>query len=129
MEKLPVTNYTSLQQFETELQEEEFFQSMISSFLGIGGKDMADFTRTLMSKIICHELALECNWSGRNNKDGFMQYVNILKLILAVLQKNPITRNATQYDVTGVIKVWLRTAADRHGGRSKRRTESKNNSN
>lgn len=37
------------------------------------------------------------------------------------LRKNPTARNATEVEVFNIIKVWLRTALDRHGGINERR--------
>ncbi|KAG5874456.1 hypothetical protein JTB14_035181 [Gonioctena quinquepunctata] len=42
---------------------------------------------------------------------------------IVCLQKNPLTRNATEAEVARVVKIWLRTAPDRQGGRNKRRTK------
>ncbi|KAG5882458.1 hypothetical protein JTB14_015962 [Gonioctena quinquepunctata] len=44
-------------------------------------------------------------------------------MILVCLRKNPLTRNATEAKVAGVVKIWMRTAPDRQGGRNKRRTK------
>lgn len=109
----------------------------------MGGSDISDATRRLLSKLVSHTLSLTYNWSGRG-KNCFKDLTYVHKLILgkiltnhknssqvydfifvACLRKGPMTRNATEKDVETITKVWLRTAPDRNGGRGKRRQESR----
>lgn len=120
---LPVTTVESLQQLETKLQDPKiFFDMCASSLTVIGGRDMKETVRRLLAKILSHNVALTINWSGKNEKLAFKQCENTVKLILAITRKNPMCSNVTCQEVESVIKVWLRSAGDRMGGRDKRRT-------
>ncbi|KAG5887794.1 hypothetical protein JTB14_024009 [Gonioctena quinquepunctata] len=119
---LPINQEGELKEFDRKLADEDFFRNAAASFLSIGGKDVGDATRRLITKIVSHELSIQYNWTGRGKKE-FMSLKNVPKMILVCLRKNPLTRNATEAEVAGVVKIWLRTAPDRQGGRNKRRTK------
>lgn len=84
------------------------------------------------------------NWTGRNDKANFKQLTNVIRVIagnnythnmyfnamffkfsifLAAARRSPKGGHITQTEVENVIKVWLRTAGDRDGGREKRRSK------
>ncbi|KAK4882055.1 hypothetical protein RN001_005374 [Aquatica leii] len=83
------------------------------------GKDVIDTTRRILARIVAYDVSLTYNWSGRN-KNNFSKLKNVIKLVLVAVRKNPLSKSATQLEVEGVIKVWLRSAPDREGGRVKR---------
>ncbi|CAG9765792.1 unnamed protein product [Ceutorhynchus assimilis] len=76
----------------------------------------------MLSRIIKNDLAMTYNWTGRNSKENFSIFENIMKLILVAVRKNPLSRNATELEVHQVTKKYLRNACDRDGGRAKRQT-------
>ncbi|KAG5890215.1 hypothetical protein JTB14_028757 [Gonioctena quinquepunctata] len=110
-----------INKFNEELSDEKVFVNACTKFQLVGGKDMYETTRKILALLISHKLALSMNWSGRNEKGGFKTLTNIIKLIHVSVRKNPLAINATLSDIENVIKVWLRNAADREGGRSKRK--------
>ncbi|KAK4887171.1 hypothetical protein RN001_003442 [Aquatica leii] len=68
----------------------------------VGGKDIQDTTRRVLSRIMSKKLAMLYNWS-------------------VAVRKNPFSKNATQQEIESVVKVWLRNASDRDGGRSRKK--------
>ncbi|XP_031348267.1 uncharacterized protein LOC116174475 [Photinus pyralis] len=91
----------------------------------IGGKDLSDTCKRVLGKILSNEVAVAMNWSGRNQKEGFVHLNNIVNLVLVTVRKNPLCRDTNKQEVENSIKIWLRNASDRDGGRNKRmrRTE------
>ncbi|KAF5275887.1 hypothetical protein FQR65_LT04126 [Abscondita terminalis] len=92
---------------------------MVAYFNQIGGKDYKDTVRNILRKLFTTDLCKRYNWCGRGEKENFNQYKNILQLILGVTRKQ---YNASTFkDIDDVIKIWLRNAGDRDGGRNERR--------
>lgn len=87
----------------------------------LGGKDGPTAVRKILHHMISHTLALQLNWAGRNAKKGLKENVNILKLIIASVRRNPNSKNTTIEEVETTIKSWLRNATDRAGGRGQRK--------
>ncbi|XP_074030139.1 uncharacterized protein isoform X2 [Leptinotarsa decemlineata] len=123
LQKMPLSSQEQLIEFDTELKNDLTFSEICSSLSVVGGRDGFDTVRRLLSKLISHDLALNMNWSGRNQKLSLKEYENTLKMIVAVVRKNPVAREMTAVEVDGAIKVWLRSAPDRKGGRERRRKE------
>ncbi|KAK4872515.1 hypothetical protein RN001_014544 [Aquatica leii] len=93
----------------------------------LGGKGLFDTTRTILGTIIHQDLAVECNWSGKNNKPAFSKFKNVVLLILGAVRQHRLLKDTTQKEVEDIIKGWLRTATDRNGGRSRRSKQQMNN--
>ncbi|KAF5283647.1 hypothetical protein FQR65_LT13771 [Abscondita terminalis] len=92
----------------------------------VGGKDIFDTTRRIMSRLITNDLACQFNWTGKHNRASFAELKNIKKLmILAIRKNNKLAAGATENDVERAMKIWLRNAPDREGGRSRRKSVQK----
>ncbi|KAK4874699.1 hypothetical protein RN001_014059 [Aquatica leii] len=102
---LPVSTKEELHQLNTNLDDTDVMTAMCSSLQIVAGKDTIDTTKKVLR---------------RNNKNCFANYKNILKLIMVAVRKNSFIRSATQQEVESAIKVWLRNAHDRNGGRKAR---------
>ncbi|XP_074034254.1 uncharacterized protein isoform X2 [Leptinotarsa decemlineata] len=82
LQKMPLSSQEQLIEFDTELKNDLTFSEICSSLSVVGGRDGFDTVRRLLSKLISHDLALNMNWSGRNQKLSFKEYENTLKMIL-----------------------------------------------
>ncbi|XP_030757753.1 uncharacterized protein LOC115883523 [Sitophilus oryzae] len=102
-----------LVKLEESLDDEGVFQSTCVVFQAVGGKDIIDTTRRILSKLLSAELANQYNWTGRNSKQQFSKFHNILKILLAAVRRNPLSRNATAKDIEQVTKHYLRNSFDR----------------
>ncbi|KAK5648167.1 hypothetical protein RI129_003059 [Pyrocoelia pectoralis] len=120
-EELLVTTVEKLIALNHSLQDDTVMASMCTSMQIVEGKDVVDTTRRIMCHIMKTSVAIKYNWSGRNGKKSFEALTNISKLIVVVVRKNPLSRNSTQQEIEAVIKVWLRNAPDRDGGRMNRK--------
>ncbi|CAH0546591.1 unnamed protein product [Brassicogethes aeneus] len=115
-----MTTHEELKNFNEKLGETVFFSNMCSKLRLIGGKDVVDSTRRILSKILSNSLAKQYNWKGKGAKSPFVTYNNIVNLIIGSLRLNNLTKDASTTEVESVIKGWLRTAGDREGGRRQR---------
>lgn len=90
----------NLEAFESKLKCPEYFAKCVSctkksvkiysliinlfqvvSLQLIGGKDVADIIRKILSKILENNAAKSLNWTGRNGKKSFLTFENVLSLI------------------------------------------------
>ncbi|CAH1099834.1 unnamed protein product [Psylliodes chrysocephalus] len=121
LKNLPAVNHNNLIEFDKALDNQEVFADICTIFKAVGGRDYLDCVRRVLMKTVSHTLALQMNWSGRNQKLKFMELKNLRKMILAVVRNNPLSKNTSEQEVEAVIKQWLRAASDREGGRERRR--------
>ncbi|KAK4886142.1 hypothetical protein RN001_002413 [Aquatica leii] len=119
LDVLPATSSEDLENLNRNLENADFLNALSTTLQSVGGKDVIDTTRRILARIVAHDVSLTYNWSGRN-KNNFSKLKNVIKLVLVAVRKNPLSKSATQLEVEGVIKVWLRSAPDREGGRVKR---------
>lgn len=57
-----------------------------STKLGVvGGKDGPTTTRRVLNAFISQKLATKLNWTGRNEKGGFKEFNNIIKLVIGII--------------------------------------------
>ncbi|KAK4885530.1 hypothetical protein RN001_001801 [Aquatica leii] len=108
---LPAKTILELESFNGKLMQEDTIGQVCTHLQVLGGKGLFDTTRTILGTIIHQDLAVECNWSGKNNKPAFSKFKNVVLLILGAVR---------QKEVEDIIKGWLKTATDRNGGRSRR---------
>ncbi|XP_074034733.1 uncharacterized protein isoform X2 [Leptinotarsa decemlineata] len=101
-----IDSIEDLQEFNTHLEDEDFFSKACSQFQIFGGKDGPETVRKIMSQLITHKVALQMNWSGRNNKQGFNSLKKIITLIHAVAPLRMITlrnRNLCELRINEVL--------------------------
>lgn len=125
-EIIQLTTFADLETFNEELSDQTKFSEACKWLSCVGGKDVGETTRKILTKLISNQLAVNSNWTGRNNKNGLKELRNFINLILVSVRKNPICSNALLDNVEQVIKSWLRTAYDRDGGRSRRKRADEN---
>ncbi|XP_031329005.1 uncharacterized protein LOC116160029 isoform X3 [Photinus pyralis] len=118
-------NAVELKKLNLSLESQETFNKSVNILHSIGGKDVTNTCRRILSKLVGNEVAMSMKWSGRNGREPFGALKHIVDLLLVAVRKNPLCCNATKKDVEDCAKVWLRNAGDRDGGRS-RRTNNKN---
>ncbi|KAK4886506.1 hypothetical protein RN001_002777 [Aquatica leii] len=116
---LPAKTILELESFNEKLMQEDTIGQVCTHLQVLGGKGLFDTTRTILGTIIHQDLAVECNWSGKNNKPAFSKFKNVVLLILGAVRQHSLLKDNTQKEVEDIIKGWFRTATDRNGGRSR----------
>ncbi|CAH0547422.1 unnamed protein product [Brassicogethes aeneus] len=120
-EQLSFSTYDELINFNEKLVDVKYFSKTQYTLSLLGGRDLNDTTKRILSIIINHQLALKINWIGANEKGSIRKLVNLLKLIYGAIRKNAVCCNATNTEINMAIKTWVKNAPDRAGGRSGRR--------
>ncbi|CAH1183608.1 unnamed protein product [Phaedon cochleariae] len=115
-----IKEFNELILFNNSLNEDSKFAEACNNFQFVGGKDVPDTTRRILNRLMSNDLAITTNWTGRNNKNGFIDMKNIIKLIHVSVRNNPLIQPPTLDEVENLIKGWLRSATDREGGRARR---------
>ncbi|XP_064472490.1 uncharacterized protein LOC135386949 [Ornithodoros turicata] len=119
--QLPATTFQRLQEFDDFLGQQGNMTSMMRYFSAKGGTDERDAVRALLRCIVSNDLSMNCSWLGSHGeKHCFSKLENILTLILGCVRIN--FEGMTDAAVKTTVKKWLYFAADRNGGRSRRRT-------
>ncbi|CAG9764318.1 unnamed protein product [Ceutorhynchus assimilis] len=119
---LPVKTLQDLQDLETKLADDKEYKNYLHFLKRIGGRNCVETTRRIISILIGHNLALQCNWTGRNSKTAFNINKALIKLITEAVISNPACGSeATASLIEGTMKAWLRGACDRDGGRVNRK--------
>ncbi|CAG9812853.1 unnamed protein product [Phaedon cochleariae] len=121
--QLRFKDYQELQKFNESLLEEDYFNKMQASISLLGGRDLNDTTRKILSLLVSHELSLNINWIGANEKGSFQKLENVLKLTYGAVRRNQATANATNSEIDNAIRNWLKNAPDRAGGRANRKNK------
>lgn len=117
---LPVSSVDHLKRLNDHLADESNFTQCCRYFSTLGGNNSKDATRRILQHMISHEVSLQMNWKGRGQKHAFQTYQNVIDLIYRSVVQIPLCHLTTVAETENEIKNWLRFAADRYGGRSKR---------
>ncbi|KAG5899445.1 hypothetical protein JTB14_015299 [Gonioctena quinquepunctata] len=120
--QLRFKDYEELQKFNESLLE-DYFNKMQATISLLGGRDLNDTTRKMLSLLVSHELSLNIYWIGANEKGSFQKLVNVLKLTYGAVRRNQATANATNSEIDNAIRNWLKNAPDRAGGRANRKNK------
>ncbi|KAG8175847.1 hypothetical protein JTE90_013397 [Oedothorax gibbosus] len=118
---LPVHFMENLKLLDEKLADDSEFAKLVKILGFRGGKDVADCTRKVLSGLMTTGLARQLNWRGGQIKTSITDTTLILQLIFVSVRQNKEFQKATQEEMEGTVKTWLRSACDRDGGRAKRR--------
>ncbi|XP_064614191.1 uncharacterized protein LOC135477907 [Liolophura sinensis] len=129
MDTFPIKSMEELDGMENKIEDKEIAKSLVNQLSLIGGSNLKEATRRVMSQTISHNVALNLNWAGRKGWKG--QQTEPKRafggLRLCAAMKKAMLKNVafktTEDQVEREMMIWLRNACDRHGGR-KRRAES-----
>ncbi|KAA3676241.1 uncharacterized protein DEA37_0004707 [Paragonimus westermani] len=107
---------------EAELAKSDVYNVVMKSLARMGGTDVADTVRRIMSSLIHHDLAITTNWTGTGNKRAACD------LLLMEVVQDAISSQQKYADISAEelhvhMRRWFRNARDRAGGRMKRRTK------
>ncbi|XP_044748996.1 uncharacterized protein LOC123309794 isoform X1 [Coccinella septempunctata] len=106
-------NLEQLQEFEQKLQDIQFFAKVVNTLGFMGGKSREDVCRSILSNLLSKNFCFHLNWTGRQQKIAFSKFTYINKAILVATRKNKGCEDATQSEVEGTIKAWLRNVYER----------------
>ncbi|KAF7241650.1 hypothetical protein EG68_10329, partial [Paragonimus skrjabini miyazakii] len=122
MFRSPARTQEDLDAREAELANSEVYDVVMNSLSRMGGTDVADTIRRMMSFLIHTDLAVSMNWGGVCNK------LAACDLLSMELVKDAILSQQRYADVSGEellvhMRRAFRSARDRAGGRTKRITK------
>ncbi|KAF7234249.1 hypothetical protein EG68_12167 [Paragonimus skrjabini miyazakii] len=122
MFRSPARTQEELDEREAELANSQVYDVVLKSLCRMGGTDVADTIRRMMSFLIHNNLAVLMNWSGVCNKRAACD------LLSMELVQDAIPSQQRYADVSGAellvhMRRWYRNARDRAGGRTKRITK------
>ncbi|KAK4884946.1 hypothetical protein RN001_001217 [Aquatica leii] len=103
-EMLPAKTILELESFNEKLMQEDTIGQVCTHLQVLGGKGLFDTPRTILGTIIHQDLAVECNWSGKNNKPAFSKFKNVVLLILGAVRQHSLLKDNTQKEVEDIIK-------------------------
>ncbi|XP_018398306.1 PREDICTED: uncharacterized protein LOC108776249 [Cyphomyrmex costatus] len=107
---LPVKTFETLELFEKDLENREFFKSMVTFLNKIGGKDSHDLTINILKRTVADELAKQYSWAGKLKKKAFKD----LLLCKCIVQAVTLSQSNTEVEIQGYIAKWLVQANLRH---------------
>ncbi|KAF5275147.1 hypothetical protein FQR65_LT16767 [Abscondita terminalis] len=107
---LPIENEERLQEFESHLTKEKNLNDVIDEISKIGGKNVQEFVKRTMSRIISNEVGSQYSWIGLKQKKNFSKLLVVQAIIRAglILFKN---ENSKSFEES--IKNWLRRSKER----------------
>ncbi|KAK4882568.1 hypothetical protein RN001_005887 [Aquatica leii] len=103
-EMLPAKTILELESFNEKLMQEDTIGQVCTHLQVLGGKGLFDTNRTILGTIIHQDLAVECNWSEKNNKPAFSKFKNVVLLILGAVRQHSLLKDNTQKEVEDIIK-------------------------
>ncbi|ELU06147.1 hypothetical protein CAPTEDRAFT_227521 [Capitella teleta] len=127
---LPVHSIEELEVLERRILQKEFKSKLSLHISMIGGGTTKDVINRAMSFVLSHEVAVLFNWKGRSswktarsdssseNKRAFSD-LKLCQVIIKAVMTSAL-RSATAADIEVAMKMWLRNAPDRCGGRQRR---------
>ncbi|KAF5272392.1 hypothetical protein FQR65_LT17413 [Abscondita terminalis] len=77
-----------------------------------GGDNIKEFTRVILREVICDKIAALYSFEGFKKKKIFKN-LNLYELIIKSVRLNKLTVNATEKEISTVIKNWLPQASFR----------------
>ncbi|XP_011884013.1 PREDICTED: uncharacterized protein LOC105571148 [Vollenhovia emeryi] len=101
--KLFIENLEELQDLETALANEDFFQRAGEALCCIGGSDVNRITRNVLFALLSNKVAMQFSWAGREKKA--FNGLNITKLIKAVVSSQKV--DTKPQEIEGIINKWL----------------------
>ncbi|XP_056152883.1 protein diaphanous homolog 1 isoform X2 [Lampris incognitus] len=113
---LPMGNLQDLNKVETMLKEEACYSEVAKYLATLGGANASSNTRWILVRLLTTPLAQQLCWRGSGQKLAFGDMLVCRAVIDAVTR----SCQATAFEVEAAIKLWLRNARDRDGGRSRR---------
>ncbi|XP_076295808.1 uncharacterized protein LOC143216543 [Lasioglossum baleicum] len=112
--KFPLNTDEEFSTFENILNSGEQFQDGVQELYKIGGENVYQFVKRVLSTLITNNLALTYSWLGRKGKKPFST-LNIANLVICAAEKVRVC--ATRREAEIAIQMWLKRAADRIAAR------------
>lgn len=86
----------------------------------VGGKKVQNIVRRILEKLFTNQLAVNYNWTGKNNKNP-LKDLRCVKVLCGAVRQNKYTAYAKDDEIRDTITSWFRYTKDRDGGREARR--------
>ncbi|XP_064462447.1 uncharacterized protein LOC135373097 [Ornithodoros turicata] len=109
--KAAFTTSEALEEFDQSLNEEQQAQ-LVDELSHLGGTDVGQATRSILSYLLTGPAASEYSWLGQKGKKKFST-LKLPSLIFQAVRRNKKLATATKAEVETAIKSWLRHAKER----------------
>ncbi|KAK4886188.1 hypothetical protein RN001_002459 [Aquatica leii] len=106
----PITSDEQFDSLEQLLNIEDDMQLLVEQISKIGGTNIYNFVKRVLSTLITNEMALKYSWLGRKGKKAFSK-LNMAKLVIDAGERVGLVRNRSDAEVA--IQTWLKRASDR----------------
>ncbi|XP_071795887.1 uncharacterized protein [Asterias amurensis] len=117
--KFPLNLVKDVRDLEALLHNFEKEKRLVTYLSTIGGDNLANTVRRILSCTMTNDLARQFNWIGKGTKEAFSK-LRLVNVIQRSVRRNSGMRSATNSEIDSVIKDWLKYAKDRDGGRARR---------
>ncbi|NP_001093522.1 uncharacterized protein isoform X1 [Danio rerio] len=111
----PAQSLDDFDALEKMLQNDAETNRLICQLSLLGGLNLQDTVRRMLSHVLTNRLASHFNWAGRGKKRSF-EASNLQKTMFRALRNTSQGKEASKTDFSEVVKKWLRYAPDRDGG-------------
>ncbi|XP_048246209.1 uncharacterized protein LOC125377299 isoform X1 [Haliotis rufescens] len=110
----PYKTIEDVRRVEKVLDEKPKFKLLVRHLSGLGGFSVKEVVDRMMTLIFTTQMARQFNWLGKAPKYGMKS----LKITSAL--KEAGKRQATEAEIEHAIRLWVKNAHDRDGGRRQR---------
>ncbi|XP_046407753.1 uncharacterized protein LOC124172348 [Ischnura elegans] len=115
---LPLQSLEHLEKLEEDLADETVKRNMVICLSRIGGNNLADVTKRMLTRLMSDNLASQFSWVGAKKKKPLSSKL-MADVILRAVQRNPLFKDASEKEIELAIKNWLRHAPERCNGKKK----------
>uniref|UniRef100_A0A1Y1K0U2 DUF4806 domain-containing protein n=2 Tax=Photinus pyralis TaxID=7054 RepID=A0A1Y1K0U2_PHOPY len=109
---LPANTHPELADLEEYLKIDEKFQSTVKEMSIIGGRNIYDFIKRVISRFVTDSLASHYSYCGLRNKDSFSK-LTTCQMVIESAKRSPDFQQITVKEIEECLKKWLRRAKER----------------
>ncbi|XP_064462751.1 uncharacterized protein LOC135373582 [Ornithodoros turicata] len=108
----PFQDLQAFLQFDARYSAQAQRMEMENALMRYGGTDEKDTTKRILSHLMSDTVAQQFSYRGRKGKENFSA-LNMCKIIIRSVLKNPRAKGVTEAQVEEYIKSWLAHATER----------------
>ncbi|KAM0734810.1 hypothetical protein ACS0PU_011629 [Formica fusca] len=107
--QFPLVSLQDLNNFEEQLQESQFKNTVVNTLKLVGGSTMHIMTTNILKKIMVNTVAVKFSWAGMKGKLIFKDLI-IAKIIMHAVRSHPQYSQTTDAEFAESISKWLAQA-------------------
>ncbi|XP_046577704.1 uncharacterized protein LOC124285506 [Haliotis rubra] len=120
----PFKTIDQVRQVENILEDKTKFKLLVRHLTGLGGFTTKEVVDRMMSLVFTTSMARQFNWVGKAPKYGMKG----MKITAAIKESGKCSRT-TECELETAMRLWLKNAHDRDGGRKKRERDAEERKN